>query len=186
MGYNIPSLSVTARFPVTVNTSSAKADSAAAVSGKFHIGVESEYGFYQLRTSNGPEYAVYGGEVFITRDLSLKNRVFSGLGYVYDEGVYQLIVTTENYKGQQKLYSSRISAFLAHEFLLGHVGLLTQAGVFLNRPFLLAQRFPTRLGVRYYVFNPYYKNKNQIYMGFYLNAHSFEADYVGVGFGYFY
>lgn len=186
LGYNIPSLSVTARLPVSERNTLEKKDSTVPVFKKIHAGVGLEYGFNQLRTSRGPEYAVYGGEIFITRNFTLKNRVFAGLGYVYDEGVYQLIVTTENFKGQQKLYSSRFSGFVAHEFLLGHIGLLTQAGIFFNNPFLLSHRFPTKLGVKYYVYNPYYKKRNQLYLGFYLNAHSFEADYVGFGTGYFF
>ncbi len=186
LGYNIPSLSVTARLPVAEKNTLEKTDSIVPVFNKIHIGVELEHGFYQLRTSRGPEYTVYGGEIFITKDFTLKNRLFAGIGYVYDAGVYQLIVTTENFKGQQKLYASRISGFVAHEFLLDHIGLLTQAGIFFNNPFLLSHRFPTKLGVKYYVYNPYYKKRNQIYLGFYLNAHSFEADYVGFGAGYFF
>ena len=184
LGYNIPSVSLMGKFFLAENKRQVSTDTTPPANKKFHWGAAIGYGINQLKNSRGPIYSLYLGKIFISKNLSLKNKLSSGIEYVFDTGEYSFIQLHELYPENQKLYASRIIAFLAHDFLMGHLGFYGQVGFFLNKPFDSGTKIPTKLGIQYYFYTPYFRNHHHFYTGIYLAAHSFEADYIHWGFGY--
>lgn len=186
LGYNIPSVSLLGKIFLTNQNRQVSTDTTPPLNKKFHPEIEIEYGFNQLQTSRGPIYPIYGGKIAATKNLTLKNKLSVGIEYVFDSGIYSFMQLNEIFPEYQRWRASRLICFAAHEFLIGHLGLLAQGGFFLNKPFNTGTKFPTKLGIRYNFFTPYFKNHHNFFCGIYLAAHSFEADYVAVGVGYNY
>lgn len=184
LGYNISSVSLIGKYLLNESIKPIRIDSTPPVNKKIHPGIEVNFGFNQMKVSRGPVYSIYGGKIYATKNLTLKNKLTSGVEYFFDKGIYDFIVLNETYTENQKMYASRFIYFLAHEFIMGHIGLLGQGGFYLNKPFNPGTKFPTKLGIQYYTYTPYFKNRSNIYFGIYLAAHSFEADYVAMSVGY--
>jgi hypothetical protein len=100
------------------------------------------------------------------------------------------------------LDASSIHLMIGSEFFLGHVGLDVELGVCLYRPFFrefydqfvdrserdyfLKNLFNNRLGLNYYLINPYKRPKYNVKVGGHINANFGQADFSDLTVGFVY
>jgi len=131
------------------------------------------------RSIEEARYPVYLSSFFISKMLSHKNRLTSGFDLHYNTHIYDLNVE----KGvlpekERRLKSIQLALVLGEEFIFRKIGLVGQLGLYLYSPVVKIAPFYERIGVQYYFFNPYEKQRMQIFTAFYLKAHYFQADYL--------
>lgn len=170
---------------------------------KIRINVRLALGLNEQGTSvspvNGPKYPIYIASVFATKKVGYINKLQAGLEAYYNTGVHDYITSHKMYPDNEKQTSYALVAVGGHEFLLGHLGVLTQAGVYLYNPFYkdeyknfyngdvkakLKTIFTAKLGVQYYIKNINVKDKNQLYVGCYIKTNFGQADFFETGIGY--
>jgi hypothetical protein len=148
---------------------------------------------------NGPKYAVYLAQVYINRHYNPVARWTTGLEAYYNSGTYTFISSQRYYTRDQHLKSSSLLWMLGHEFLFGHVGLVTQGGLYIYNPFgrdryedlddreirdYLKTFFTGRLGMQYYLFNTFDRRKNNVFIGWYTKTNFGKADFLEFSAGY--
>ncbi|MCC6384441.1 MAG: acyloxyacyl hydrolase [Bacteroidia bacterium] len=147
----------------------------------------------------GPHYPIYLLSFFVTKQLSPINKLQSGLEGWYNTGVYDFIVSQDFYSENQRIKSYSLNWFIGHEFLLGHVSLLTQGGIYLYHPFFrdklsrqssytlkekLKTIFPARIGLQYYLYDETERMTNNLFIGIYIKTNLGQADFLDTGIGY--
>jgi hypothetical protein len=80
--------------------------------------------------------------------------------------------------------ASYYSAFVGNEFLLGKLSIYTQAGMYLNNPFLKSTDWYSKFGLLYYPFQKAEQYGKGFYTGLLLKANGLTADYPELCVGY--
>lgn len=179
------------------NSNLAGLDRAIHYNVKLSLGIN-EYGG-TLGPTGGPKYPIYSGSFFLTKHYSYINKVALGIDASYNTGAYDFIINNEIYYKNQKSKSSTAILFLAHEFLISHLSLYTQAGYYIHNPLdrkmirlendtslssNLKTKIAAKLGVQYYLRDAHKNTKNQFFIGAYVKTNLGQADYFEVGAGY--
>ena len=146
--------------------------------------------------------AVYGfsfsGGVVIHKVI----RVSGGFAYRFYEHYYSYIMEGESpgYRDYPVLNASNLYLFAGCEFLLGHVGIDTELGINLFKPFYsehhrlwetdngmsywLKRTIVSRLGLKLYMFNEEKNPARNVFVGCHINANMGQADFSGLSIGY--
>lgn len=149
----------------------------------------------------GPKYAVFSTGVSIGY-LTPRNHINWKAGLIgrYYTSYYQYL--SDQNRNPAYLDASGIYLMLGSEVLLGHVGLDAELGINLYRPFfrefydqfvdrnerdyILKNLFNTRLGLNYYLINPYRRPKYNVKLGCHINANFGQADFSDLTLGFIY
>ena len=177
--------------------------------------IKSKRFFYTIRTGigmhefGGPgtayerlKKAVYtfsaGGGVIYKQVLKLSG----GLAYRFYHHYYNYIVDTKksSYVDKPVYNSSNLYIYMGCELLLGHVGLDSEIGVNLFKPFYsehfrlweddgemtywLKSTFVSRLGLKLYAISTAKSPKNNFFVGAHINANMGQADFSEISFGF--
>lgn len=135
--------------------------------------------------TNGIKYPVYGLGFGLNRNHSDIHRWYAGIEYNYYTSFRDYITHQELYKNVL-LNSSTGLIYIGHEFVLGHIGLDTQCGLYLWNP-LITDRYSksdflktissNKLGINYY-FSELMSARYNAYLGIHIKANFGQADYL--------
>ncbi len=206
VGMNLPMLSLGMRYSLSKSETSSnsnrdtirlKTPSRIAFHARIALGIN-EFGS-STHPVNGQKYPVYLAAVYFSKMFSPVNKVTAGIEAWYNKGVYDFIVSQEFYDDERHNKSCAAAITLGHEFLLGHVGLITTGGIYFYNPFYkdrleqneidgikdnLKAYIPARLGVQYYMKNTNYSNGKNLFVGVYIKTNFGQADFLETGLGY--
>ena len=143
------------------------------------------YASTELTPIGGPSYPFYVASLAGIYRLSAVRELSFGFDYEYDKAVYTFGLHTSGFinEAAARRASTRLGVFVAHEFLLGNVGLYGQLGTYIpGFDFSTAWFIYTKLGMRYYL-PGIGKNKSRFYFGVHLKSHRIIAEYLSFGIG---
>lgn len=148
---------------------------------------------------NGPKYPIYLGGVYAAKKVSYVNRVSVGLEYYFNTGIKDYIISQDFYDDKVNKRSSVVSLMFGHEFLMGHIGVLTNLGVNIYSKFhqdrlkreeidslkeKIKAYVPARLGFQYYFRDPTVHHSGNFFVGIYIKSNFGQADFLETGLGY--
>jgi len=165
---------------------------------KIHLNLRSGIGIHELARTFGPtgtpKYAIYVNDIYLSKLYGKVSNIHFGLEVNYYKSYYDFTVNHNLFTEDRKLKSTVFTAFLAHELMLKRVSLLTQGGINLYNKFYnayinqykseqgmslaLKKMISTRLGIQYYLFDPQYCSRTNVFVGAYIKAHFGQADFV--------
>ncbi len=165
--------------------------------------------FLQLRTGagmheRGGAFGPPGGSKYgvlsaaVSGGIIFKNHLKVRAGLTYRDYGNLLDYTGQPFTTWQ---ASNIFFSLGCEFLVGHFGMDIEGGINLYRPFyrafyekyegstatvfyFLKSTFPMRLGLNYYLIDPYKKPRFNVFVGADINANFGQADFSEINLGY--
>jgi hypothetical protein len=164
---------------------------------QIHLNLRSGIGVHELSQTMGPagtpKYIIYTNDLYLSRLFGRISNVHLGLEMNYYKSYYHYIITNNFFEDHQRLNSTVISVFLAHEFMIRHFSLLTQGGINLYNKFYnnyigqyksekgislaLKKLFPARLGIQYYLFDPEHCTRSNMFLGAYVKTNFSQADF---------
>ncbi|MDO9510850.1 MAG: acyloxyacyl hydrolase [Bacteroidales bacterium] len=136
--------------------------------------------------THGIKYPVYGLGIGINKNSGRINRWYLGLDCNYYTSFRDFITHQEIFEDNTFMNSSSMILYAGHEFIIGHLGLDTQAGIYLWNPLVkklyastdfLKTISSNKLGINYYLFAPE-KNIFNLYFGLHIKANFGQADFI--------
>jgi len=197
LGINLPSIFLgLAYHPRTFPSKFERKDIQVPLS-KIRFNIRTGIGIHELARTFGPagtpKYAIYVTDLFVSKRFGKVSNVQAGLEIKHYNSFYNYIVKNEFFTGKQKLKATVFTAFLAHELMIGKFSLLTQGGINVYNRFYdqyilmykserglkseLKKYISTRLGIQYYLFDPKYCTRSNIFIGAYIKANFGQADF---------
>lgn len=137
------------------------------------------WGMHEQQAPDGPFYSVYAGAAGITRISRPHRRWLAGLSVSYHSSLRHFRLNHDIDPAFPALRPFRSQLFAGHEFLLGRVGISTQA--FANLPRRGAEAWGFRLGPQVYLWR---HAGRECFAGLYLIAHKAVADYAELTLGF--
>lgn len=134
-------------------------------------------------TPDGPLYPVYLVSGYVGKRYWSKNYALVGLDYSYHTNVYAFLRNNGIRIGDEKAASWKSAVFIGNEFMMGKVGLLLQAGVYVKRYELPESPFYQKLGANVYLMQKEEGILKEVAASILLKTHLFEAELVEVGIG---
>lgn len=151
------------------------------------LGLRLEYslGYRESQTIGGPRYPIKAYSIAGVYYLSKTNRVFLGSDYEFNRATYVFGKNVFAFNSEKEAFwgASRITVFLADEFVFGNFGLTLQAGTYLGDfSFQVPSFMYFKLIGRYYV--PILKNPStRAFAGISLKSHFSIAEYFALNVG---
>ena len=154
-------------------------------------------GIHELARTFGPagtpKYKIYVNDIYLSKRYGKISNVQAGLEVNYYKSYYNFIVTNNLFDNDRHLKATVFTAFLGHELMIKRFSLLTQGGINLYNKFYnsyismykseqgmslaLKKIFSTRLGLQYYIFDPQYNTRSNVFIGAYIKANFGQADF---------
>lgn len=207
VGMNLPMVALGMRYSMNckkeTESNSQKDTTPLKTSSRIAFHVRVALGINEFGSSthpvNGQKYPVYLAAFYFSKMFSPVNKVTAGIEAWYNKGVYDFIVSQEFYDDERHTKSCAAAITFGHEFLLGHVGLITTGGIYFYNPFYkdrlkqneidgikdnLKAYIPARLGVQYYLKNTNYSDGKNLFVGVYIKTNFGQADFLETGLGY--
>lgn len=196
VGLNTNTIGIGVKYLFTDKAASIVQPEKPVYSKKFHLNIQAGLGINEQGSStvavNGPKYPIYIASLFLSKKLSYVNKLQLGIEGYFNTGVYDFIVSQDLYGELQKKKSYAGYVFAGDEFLLNHFGINAQLGIYVYNPFYRDQHdlyyddnfistiktsLVLKLGVNYYIHNPYKNDKNQFYIGTFVKTNFGQADF---------
>lgn len=133
---------------------------------------------------NGPKYPSYVAGAGVSKLLNRYTRINSGFEFIFNTSTYKFMKHSYGFPGEEFKQASRYSWYLGYELLFGHVGFLTEAGIYLNQHYSRQSIFTTKLGFNFYPRNTISHSKFLPFFGAYVRAYAGEADFFETTFGF--
>lgn len=135
------------------------------------------------RVSRGPIFPVYVLSTGLHWQYRPRALVGAGLEFSRNTAIsaFRFHNSPEGYQSKD---FNRYCFWLHHEFLLGHVGFQTLGGLYLNQHVDRGSIFATGMGLNYYLKNPYFYKRHQIWVGVHVRAYMGLAEFVMLQAGY--
>ena len=183
LGVNIasPCLSISYHYKYNKkNTLETAVNTNYTIDKNVHLFLRGSYGLTE-RGLDGPKYPVYIIGVGAARRVGAVHRFTAGAEYIYNTSPYQFLVHT----GQLDAATARTQTergviFVGHELLMGHVGFVTEGGVYLNKHYSQHSWISTKIGFNFYPQHQQKHSRLQAYLGTYIRAYFGEAEFVEV------
>lgn len=139
----------------------------------------------EMISYGGPKYPIYIGSAAGVYHFNKVNRLLVGVEYEFNQAVYRFGLHTFDFDSATAAQrgATRWMIFVADEFMIGRIGILLQAGIYVSKSSFLTP-FPiyNKIGIRYY-FPAIGKPKTNLYVGTYLKSHKIDAAYIAFGMG---
>lgn len=165
---------------------------------KIRFNIRAGIGVHELADTKGPvltpKYAIYVNDIYLSKRYGKASNMQLGIEVNHYNSFYNYIVNNDYFSSQQKLKATVIGVFIAHELMISHFSLLTQGGINVYNQFynkyierngksndfqnVTKKIFSTRLGVQYYLFDPKYCTRSNVYIGAYIKANFGQADFI--------
>jgi hypothetical protein len=111
---------------------------------KWRVGARLGYGPHKFgettKAVGGPSYPTYHASGWMYKSYKNIHVVQLGLTLSYYSSFYDYIHSQGVYPSDQQLRSCTGVAFIGHEFILGKVAFVSQAGIYFYNPFFIKQR----------------------------------------------
>lgn len=133
---------------------------------------------------DGPKYFVLSATAGIARMFGRKHRVSTGFAYILNKASLNFQRHIGLNQGKEFKKASRYVWFVGHEFLFGHLGFLTEGGLYLNQFEKRKSILASKLGFNFYPFNAFKKHAHLPYLGLYIHSSFGEAEYIEMVLGY--
>jgi hypothetical protein len=203
VGLNLPAAGIGVRYNIGNREQQPIQHDSVPYDKKPRLNVRLALGFNEQGDSqgpvNGPKYPIYLGSVFASFKASPVNKLKAGVETWYNSGVYDFIVSQEFYEEKETKRSFAVALMFGHEFLLGHWGVVTDAGLYLYNPFYqdrfeqvedqsfreeLKTYVPARIGFQYYLKDITQHHRKNLFVGIYIKSNVGQADFLESGLGY--
>lgn len=196
LGINMPSVFAGLVYYPNILPSSFARKDIKVPQGKFHLNLRTGLGVHVFAGSLEPvgtaKYAIYINDLYVSRRFGKVSNILAGLEVKYYNSFYNYIMETGYYTEKQKMRASVITPFLGHELMIGHLSFITQGGINVYNKFytdkvykkdlgfksFVEKYISTRLGFQYYIFDPKYCTRSNIFFGTYIKANFGKADFV--------
>ncbi|RYZ38327.1 MAG: acyloxyacyl hydrolase [Sphingobacteriales bacterium] len=132
---------------------------------------------------NGPLYPVYLASAFVSRRYHSHNKLLIGLDYSYHKSTEAFLKNNEIFPGEEGRHSWKGGLFAANEFLVGRVGIVLQAGYYLNESALKLERFYQKLGGNLYLVQREKGALKEMFVSILLKTHKTQAELAELGMG---
>lgn len=201
VGMNLPALIAGVKYRFASNREF-MADTSGIFDNQLHFTIRGGLAYNQFGGTTGPGgpyYPIYLVSLLLTKKISMVNKLQTGIEGWYNTGVYEFILSQDFYDEKQRQKSYSVAWIAGHEFLMGHVSLVTQGGIYLYHPFFrdrlkrfesytlkekLKTLFPARIGLQYYWFDETVHRANNLFFGVYIKTNLGQADFLDAGIGY--
>jgi hypothetical protein len=172
LGINIPSVVVgVQRFTEPIEKENWEGYSPNDFDKSLHFSARLALGIEEGQVPDGPKYPIYAAAFAVERKINPLNKVSVGTYLAYKQGVYEAVIRKSIQKGRERRVATQVGLEVGDELLLDNFGLTGRVGVYLHNPVFRFDRVYTRLGLKYYLLNKH------MFLGTYLKAHRFVADY---------
>lgn len=152
---------------------------------KFGLRLEYSLGYRESQTFGGPRYPIEAYSIAGVYYINRVNRLFFGSDYEFNKALYVFGKNVFAFNSEKEAVwgASRITIFLADEFVFGNFGLTLQAGTYLgNFSYQVPNFMYFKLIGRYYV--PILKNPStRAFAGISLKSHFSIAEYFALNVG---
>lgn len=149
----------------------------------FHPGIRMAMG-YTERGLDGPKFLTYGVSLQVSRRVGDVHLLSVGAEYLYSKASEEFQRYIGVNPGRERQMATRYSVTAGHEFLFGHLGFLTELGVYLNKHYERRHIISTRIGFNFYPRNPLRHPRQQVYGGVHVLAYFGLADILETVLGY--
>lgn len=203
LGINLPTFGAGINYHIKPFTIVFKPNETFLPDKKLHINLRLSVGHNEqgisTRPVNGPKYPIYLAAMYVSKNLTVINKIHTGLEFYYNTGVFDYITSQEFYDRDFAKKSTVLILDAGHEFLFGHFSLFTNGGIYLYNPFYrdklrranetdLKSKLKTlliaRLGFQYYLKDATVFSRHQLFAGIYIKTNLGQADFLETGLGY--
>ncbi len=101
-------------------------------------------------TNGGPLYPVYIGTAYMSRRWRGNNKAFAGIDYSWHSSTRAYLRDNGLEQGREGAQSYKSAIIAGNEFLMGRVGILLQAGVYVKKDYLQRQDVYEKVTLNYY------------------------------------
>lgn len=137
--------------------------------------------FVEKRPADGPLYPVYHFAGSASKRYLSKNKVFGGVDFTYNTGMYSFLKSIEEHRDKEFSESYQLAVFIGNEFLLGKIGIVAQLGYYLKEMYLTKEIFYQKIGGHFY----FYQSENgflkEVYATALLKTHKADAELFEMG-----
>ena len=134
-------------------------------------------------TPGGPRYPVYLATVYASRRWLSKNKFFGGIDYSYHENIYAYLRNNGLQLGHEAGNSYKSAIIAGNEFLLGRLGIVLQAGIYLKQAYLKQDPIYEKIGGNYYFVQKEHGPIKEFFLCVYVKTDLSVAELGEVGFG---
>jgi hypothetical protein len=137
-------------------------------------------------TPGGPLYPVYLATGYASRRWRSKMKLLVGADYAYYQSIYSWLRNNELYTGHEKEHAYKTAVFAGNEFLLGRLGIVLQAGYYLQPSAIKTAAVYEKIGAHYYLVQREHGPLKELFLSAFLKTHGTVAELgeAGVGFGF--
>ena len=114
------------------------------------VEVQGSMAYVSSYTHGGPLYPVYIASGCLSRRWLSKNKFFGGIDYSYHENIYAYLRNNDLEPGHEAQHSYKSAFFAGNEFLIGSVGIVLQAGVYIRQAYIKLDPVYEKIGGKYY------------------------------------
>jgi Lipid A 3-O-deacylase (PagL) len=152
LGINVYGAHVGFRYaPVTSRPKHVEPDTAGALPNRWYTELRAGIAYNEARTTGNPELPTYILSICESRRLAGKDKIFIGTYADYSVSTYAFLKHYGVDYGREKQNAWDGAVFAGNEFLVGHVGILLEMGVYYRQTFLAFVPFYERFGGNYYL-----------------------------------
>lgn len=140
-------------------------------------------GMTESVATRGPKYPVYLISLGAARRMAEISKLSLSVEYSYHTASYAFDLNKRTTPPKHWDYA-RLSILATHEFIFGHWGFLTAAGVYLNDHRYRRSVIVTKIGFNAYLNNYFKRHRHQLWLGVHVRAYAGEAESVELVLGY--
>ena len=171
-----------AYYPVTSRPPRRAAD-LKPLSHRWLVQASAQLAMVSSYTAGGPLYPVYITSAYLSRRWHSTNKAFAGIDYSYHSDIYSFLRNNELAPGQEKTQSYKSAVIAGNEFLLGRVGIMAQAGVYLKQAYIAKDAVYEKVCVNYYAIQHEHGGLKELFFSVFLKSHMNVAEMGGIGIG---
>jgi hypothetical protein len=171
-----------AYYPVTSRPPRLAAD-LKPLANRWLVQASAQLAMVSSYTAGGPVYPVYITSAYLSRRWHSTNKVFAGIDYSYHTDIYSFLRNNELAPGQERRQSYKSALIAGNEFLLGRVGIMLQAGLYLKQAYIVKDAVYEKVGVNYYAIQKERGGLKELFFSVFLKSHMNVAEMGGIGMG---
>lgn len=178
LGYNIASLHVGLRFapPHKINNQFNINDVLPYNSGVRYF-FRASIATNERQAVGGPKYPIYIATLGVSKQITLKNKWFTGVDFEYNSGIHDQLIFNANTYSNLQLAAVRSSLIVGHEFMVNRFGLPLQLGYYVYKKAFKPMPLYFKIGAfRYYKLSK--KNRTQLLAGIMMKSHFGTAEFI--------
>jgi hypothetical protein len=139
--------------------------------------------FTEARTPGSPELPTYVAAAYASRRWLGKNKLYMGADYAFHEDTYEELKYWSRFEGQQAAHAWDGAVFVGNEFLVGRLGLITQAGVYYHQTYLKFDPVYEKIGGNFYIIKNEHGPIKELFVSALLLTHAIVAEFAEFGIG---